>query len=113
NGGGWGAVAEPVRDIPADIEVAPTTPTRATAAGVERREGTPQGTETRSQPNRNEKHATGNEAASDPPPRPTPAPRNRPSAWDSLDARHWIVFSSSWRPQERWGRGRGEGGARA
>jgi hypothetical protein len=79
------AVAEPVRDIPAEV-IAPA-------------EGCAEKTETKTQPNSNETttkvQPTNSEPAAKPAPSPTPAPRNGLSPWDPLDAKHWIVFSSS------------------
>jgi hypothetical protein len=93
------AVVEPVRDIPADTAPLPPALAGNAASNGERREGMPPGTETRAQPTCNEtttkQQPNGSEPAAKPASAPTPPPRNRPSAWDPLDAKHWIVFSSS------------------
>jgi hypothetical protein len=90
------ALAEQVRDIP---EPPSAVPAGGSSGNVERSAGKPPGTETKTQPRCNEQttktQATVSQPAAKPASTPTPSPRKGPSAWDPLDAKHWIVFSSS------------------
>jgi hypothetical protein len=91
-----GALAPQVRDVP---QPPPAAPPDGSTGNVERSAGKPPGTETKTQPMCNEQttktQATVNQPAAKPASTPTPSPRKGPSAWDPLDAKHWIVFSSS------------------
>jgi hypothetical protein len=96
------ALSEPARDaLPESLPLSssPAASAGSAATSVETRSGKPQGTETKTQPKRIEtttnKQATVNEPAAKPASGAAATPRNGPSAWDPLDARHWIVFSSS------------------